>query len=282
MHMDRIYRDDTPPRPALTAHQLVERMDREGIEIGVLLPLESPEGSWGYFLTEEAVAARDLYPERLIAFVCVDPRYPRVEQFIRYFVEERGCRGFGEHVNGLPFDDPLNKRIYACCADLGLPLLFEIDRHYCADEEGLPRLETCLKEFREVTFVGHGPAFWSAFSADDPRGTYPPGPVRPVGAVDRLLAEHDNLYADLSAGSGYNAMTREVEGAPGACRLEGQRVNGSMVALRQVSGRRRPNRSLSWFCCLLSRSSSAPAALRLAIGRSGAGRRATPSRPKCP
>lgn len=211
MHMGRIYRDQTPPRPALTAHQLVERMDREGIEIGVLLPLESPEGSWGYFLTEEAVAARDLYPERLIAFVCVDPRYPRVEQFIRYFVEERGCRGFGEHVNGLPFDDPLNKRIYACCADLGLPLVFEIDRHYCADEEGLPRLETCLKEFREVTFVGHGPAFWSAISADDPRGTYPPGPVRPGGAVDRLLAEYDNLYADLSAGSGYNAMTRDPE-----------------------------------------------------------------------
>jgi len=35
--------------------------------------------------------------------------------------------------------------------------------------------------------------------------------VQPGGAVDRLLAEYDNLYADLSAGSGYNAMTRDPE-----------------------------------------------------------------------
>lgn len=210
-HMGNLYREGYPKRPPFTVHQLIDRMNREGIDVGVLLPLESPEGSWGYFLTEEAVAARDLYPERLIAFVNVDPRYPSAAAFIDFQVHRNGCKGFGEHVNGLAFDDPLNKVIYAKCDEYALPLVFEINDTLCFDDPGLPRLEACLKEFRNVAFVGHGPAFWSAISREDPRQGYPKGPVAPGGAVDRLLAEYDNLYADLSAGSGYNAMTRDPE-----------------------------------------------------------------------
>ncbi len=211
VHMGNLFREAYPARPPLTVRQLVDWMDRVGIEVGVLLPLESPEGAWGYFLNEEAVAARNTYPERLIAFLCVDPRYPRAAEHIDYFVEKHGCRGFGEHVNGLAFDDPLNKVIYAKCNEHRLPLVFEINAGLCHDEPGLPRLASCLREFPDVMFVGHGPAFWSAISADDPREGYPTGRVKPGGAVDRLMAEYDNLYADLSAGSGYNAMTRDPE-----------------------------------------------------------------------
>jgi len=212
VHMGNMYRERYPANQPLSAQQLIDRMNREGIEISVLLPLESPEGSWGYFLTEEAVAARDLYPERLIAFVCVDPRYPLAADFIDFFVKERGCKGFGEHVNGLAFDDERNKVIYAKCDEYGLPLVFDMNPDLCYDEVGLPRLEACLKEFRNVRFVGHGPSFWTAISGDDDRkGGYPHRPITPGGAVDRLLAQYENLYADLSAGSGYNAMTRDPE-----------------------------------------------------------------------
>ncbi|MGD8237885.1 MAG: amidohydrolase family protein [Armatimonadota bacterium] len=211
VHLGVMYRELYPEAVPLTVHQLIDRMNREGIEIGVLLPLESPEGRWGYFLTEEAVQARDMYPERLIAFVCVDPRYPQAAELIEHFVTRHGCRGFGEHVNGLAFDDERNKVIYAKCDEHGLPLDFEINTHLCFDEVGLPRLESCLREFPNVKFVGHGPAFWSAISADDPRAGYPKEPVKPGGALDRLLADYANLYADLSAGSGYNAMTRDPD-----------------------------------------------------------------------
>jgi hypothetical protein len=212
VHLGNMYREEYPQRSPLSVHQLIDRMNREGIEISVLLPLESPEGSWGYFLAEEAVAARDMYPERLIAFTCVDPRYPRAAEHIDYFVERHGCKGFGEHVNGLAFDDERNKVIYAKCDEHGLPLVFEINPDLCFDEVGLPRLEACLREFRNVKFVGHGPSFWAAISGDDDgRGGYPKRPVAPGGAVDRLLGGYENLYADLSAGSGYNAMTRDRE-----------------------------------------------------------------------
>ena len=212
VHLGNLYRQSYPNNIGLSAHQLIERMNREGIEMSVLLPLESPEGAGGYFLTEQAIEIRDMYPERLIAFLCIDPRQSSAAAKIDVFVKHHGCKGFGEHINGLAFDDPRNKVIYAKCDEYGLPLVFEINASYCYDEVGLPRLEACLKEFPNVKFCGHGPGFWAAISGDDDgKAGYPKRPITPGGAVDRLLGEYDNLYADISAGSGYNGLTRDPE-----------------------------------------------------------------------
>jgi len=213
VHLGNLCRERYPAQQPLSVHQLVDRMNREGIDIAVLLPLESPEGSWGYLLTEQVVEARNTYPERFVAFLCVDPRYPLAEQFIDHFVRCHGCRGFGEHVNGLAFDDPLNLRLYAKCDELALPLVFEINKTYlCHDDVGLPRLERCLRQFPAIQWCGHGPGFWAAISGDDDgRPGYPSGPITAGGAIDRLMAQFDNLYLDLSAFSGYNALTRDPE-----------------------------------------------------------------------
>jgi len=212
VHLGNIYRHDYPNTVGVSVHQLIERMNREGIETSILLPLESPEGAFGYFLTEHAVEARDMYPERLIAFLCIDPRMSRVAEQIDVFVKRYGCKGFGEHINELAFDDKRNKVIYAKCDEYGLPLVFEINVNYCYDEVGLPRLESCLKEYPNVKFCGHGPGFWAAISGDDDgKAGYPKRPIAPGGALDRLLSEYDNLYADISAGSGNNALTRDPE-----------------------------------------------------------------------
>lgn len=214
-----IMRREDPTQHPLSPHQLIDKMNRDGIDLSVLLPLESPEGGWGYLLTEDVIAARDLYPERFIAFVAADPRYPHAARQIEYFVKHHDCRGFGELVDGLPFDHELHHVIYAKCDELGLPLVFEINVDLCADELGLPKLEACLKRYRDIKWIGHGPGFWAAISGDDDgRAGYPNRPITPGGAVDRLLAEHDNLYADLSAGSGYNAMTRDPDYTDGFLR----------------------------------------------------------------
>ena len=44
---------------------------------------------------------------------------------------------------------------------------------------------------------------------------YPKGPVRPGGLTDHLLADYSNLYGDLSADSGLNAITRDPDFARG-------------------------------------------------------------------
>lgn len=223
-HMGRLYREGYPEKHYLTAAQLVDRMNRDGVDISVLLPLESPEGSWGWLLTEECVAARDEFPDRLIAFMCIDPRYPRVEELFDVCVEKYGCKGFGEHVPGMAFDDPRCKVIYRKCHEYGMPIDVEIGG-VCTDEPGLPRLEACLKEFPNCIFVGHGPGFWANISAEDVNMYgYPSEPVVSGGALDRLMAEYDNLYADLSAGSGWNAISRDPEFFDGFIERNWQRL----------------------------------------------------------
>ena len=55
-----VHLEDTVPVPRgkrleVSVHQLVDRMNREGIDKTVLLPLESPEAISGYYLTREAL-----------------------------------------------------------------------------------------------------------------------------------------------------------------------------------------------------------------------------------
>ncbi len=204
------------PWPQLTVEQLVDRMDREGIDRAVLLPMESPDTDAGPMPTEKILAAVQRYPERLIPFLHVDPRVRALEKQIEYLATEHGCKGYGEMLDGLWIDDPLHKRVYAKCTELGLPVLFDMNRLSCMDEPGLPRMEAVLQEYPDCIFIGHGPVWWVNISADAQKeGGYPQQPVVPTGAADRLLGDYDNMYADLSAGSGYNALTRDPEFTPG-------------------------------------------------------------------
>ena len=38
---------------------------------------------------------------------------------------------------------------------------------------------------------------------------YPTGPVIPGGITDRLLSDYPNMFGDMSAGSGLNALVRD-------------------------------------------------------------------------
>ena len=40
---------------------------------------------------------------------------------------------------------------------------------------------------------------------------YPTGKVKPGGLTDRMLSDYPNLYGDLSANSGRNAVARDPE-----------------------------------------------------------------------
>jgi len=195
--------------PCVTAEELIAAMDGWGIAQAAVLPLESPEVGAEYGLTAEAFAACERFPDRLIPFVGVDPRQQRALDKIRHY-HGRGARGYGEHKCGLAIDDPRSVAIYRLCGELGLPVLFHMDPGINEDEAGLPRLERVLRECADTALIAHGPGWWSAISADDDRkGGYPNGPVKPVGAADRLLSDYPNLYADISAESGHNALTRD-------------------------------------------------------------------------
>lgn len=211
-HIGRIARDSKP----LTVGVMVSNMDKLGIEKSVILPIENPEELEYYSTTEYVLAECEKYPDRLIPFCNVDPRrgmpgwdpYPIIEEY-----KERGCKGFGECLSGLPIDDPRCCKLYDACGALGLPVLHDIRYSYINyDKPGLPGFEKVLSQYSNTVFIGHGPAWWSEISAEvDPTVGYPKGKVKPGGRADILLGKYENLYADISAYSGYNALTRDPE-----------------------------------------------------------------------
>lgn len=206
-------------RGPLTAEQMLRWMDAHEIAQAWVLPLVSPE-SWFYPITPQWVFEQTApYRDRLIPFCVIDPRtinlggYDGMVDILKRYVDA-GARGFGEHKWGGPIDDPRNLDVFRACATLKLPVLFHLDSQRNTDQPGLPGLEKVLQEIPDGVFIGHAQGWWASISGDVKEGelsSYPRTKVMPGGAIDRLMDKYPNLYGDLSAGSGANAIRRDLE-----------------------------------------------------------------------
>lgn len=221
------YRAECPPADGqtqfATPEQVLRRYDELGIEKGVLLPLIGPE----VYLPQSNEEILDMCARsggRLIPFCNLDPRGMTnspdapLGKWLRHY-RDRGCKGIGEVMPNLPYLDPRCQNLFRHVEEVGFPLIFDIaDRIGGAygfyDDPGLPQLEKTLKRFPRLKILGHGPAFWAEIGpletpAD--RAGYPAYPFDREGVVPILFRRYPNLYGDLSAGSGYNALARHPE-----------------------------------------------------------------------
>ena len=202
----------------------IEMMDAAGIDKAVALCAVSPEWRYTVVPPEEVLEICAEFPDRLIPFANLDPRFlsnspkadfgPLLEAYV-----ELGAKGIGEYVPNIPFDDPLNMNFFAAVEEAGLPLTFHlaprIGGYYgLVDEAGLPRLERVLRAFPKLILLGHSQPFWAEIGVNviqnGERTPYPTGPVTP-GRLVELMRAYPNLYGDLSAGSGFRAITRDPE-----------------------------------------------------------------------
>lgn len=204
---------------SLSAEDLLRWMDGHDVAQAVVLPLISPE-AWDHPITTGFVLKQTApHRDRLLPFCSIDPRTPNLGSYeakrdllLRY--RDAGARGFGEHKPGVAIDDPRNLELFKACAEVGFPVLVHIDNVRNTDKPGLPGLERVLTEVPDGVFIGHAQGWWASISGDvmqDQLQRYPSGPVTPGGALDRLFAKYPNLYGDLSAGSGANAIARNPE-----------------------------------------------------------------------
>ncbi|MBQ7651675.1 MAG: amidohydrolase family protein [Victivallales bacterium] len=204
---------------------ILELYDAHGIERGVLMPLIGPE----VYLpqsNEEILETCRLYPGRFIPFCNLDPRgignSPKTDfsPWLSWY-RDHGFKGIGEFMPNLPFTHPLVLNFFRQVEEFGFPLTFDISsiiggRYGLYDDAGLPQLETCLKAFPKLNIIGHGPAFWNEIGPIEPgdeRDNYIRRPVRSEGVLYRLFRDNPNLWADLSAGSAFFALTRDKENA---------------------------------------------------------------------
>lgn len=204
---------------ALTAEALLRWMDAHQIAQAIVLPLVSPESS-SYPLTSDFVLAQTArHSDRLVPFCSIDPRTSfsgskkgLVEMLKRYI--DAGAKGFGEHKPGVKIDSLQNLALFAACAEAKLPVLFHLDNERNADVPGLPGLAKALGATPDLPFIAHGPGWWASISGGVTQaelGGYPRGEVSEGGAIDALMDKFPNLYGDLSAGSGANAIRRDLK-----------------------------------------------------------------------
>ena len=206
------------------AEMMFDFYEKLNIEMGVLLPIVSPEAQLCVLPSENSKYLADKYPDRFLWFCNVDPRSlsNSKDSDLGYLLEHYkslGAKGVGELTSNLYTDDPKTDNLFGFCAELDLPVTIHIapsvDGHYgIIDELGLPRLEKMLKKHPKLRIFGHSQYFWSEIGEnnDEIRGTYPKGKVK-EGRLHYLLRNYENLFCDLSAGSGANALMRDREHA---------------------------------------------------------------------
>jgi len=202
------------PFGKVTLDVLISYLNALNIRKAVVLPLFS----WNVNVlmpTEYVLEAVSNCPDRLIPFCAAEVREQCFDDRVKRYVEV-GCRGFGEHTSKLPIDHELNLHLYRLCGRLEIPILIHLafgDREVygAMDSPSLDGLERVVREHSDVDFILHGPGWWSCMSADLPAEAYPKTPVNGRGRTVCLLQSYDNLYGDLSASSGYNALNRDIE-----------------------------------------------------------------------
>jgi len=154
-------------------------------------------------------------PGRFIWFTSADVTKPDAERTLTQAVKS-GAQGFGEMKFHVAADGPELRRMYALAADLRVPILIHFQEVDHTPNEGTwstgyaKVFESILKAYPNTTFIGHADAFWANVSADyHDEAVYPGGPVARGGVTDRWLADYANLFGDLSAVSGNNALARD-------------------------------------------------------------------------
>ncbi|HEY3129468.1 MAG TPA: amidohydrolase family protein [Acidobacteriota bacterium] len=202
-----------------THEQLLVHQQRHQVTTTILLPIEGwmiQGGStyvtdWALVVggNRDSAQVEKENPGKFLRFASADPSLSRAMDVIRGNLL-RGAIGIGEMKYPVAVDSPEMHRVYKLAEEMRLPVLlhFEHDTY----NTGIERFGPILKAYPRVNFIGHAQTWWGNVSADlNPLELYPKGPVKKGGLTDRLLADYPNIYGDLSAGSGLNALTRDPD-----------------------------------------------------------------------
>lgn len=117
----------------------------------------------------------------------------------------------GEQKFGVECDSAENQLLYALAAEYRVPVLMHFQ--HGTYNLGFERLHKMLEKFPKTNFIGHAQTWWANIDKNhsDQNVLYPKGKVTAGGLTDRYLADYPNIFADMSAGSGLNSLTRDED-----------------------------------------------------------------------
>jgi predicted TIM-barrel fold metal-dependent hydrolase len=124
-----------------------------------------------------------------------------------------GAVAVAEQKFGIECDSPEIQDIYKLASDYRVPVLMHWQ--HGTYNFGFERFHKMLEKYPRTVFIGHAQTWWANIDLNQKDQTvlYPKGKVTPGGTTDRYLRDYPNMYGDMSAGSGLNALTRDEEHA---------------------------------------------------------------------
>lgn len=178
---------------------LVATMDRTGVDMGVLLPIDIEDPELGESSTEWIVEQARKFPDRLIPFANINPLQPDATGVLVRYIQEYGCKGLKLHppLHDFRLDDPAVLPVLRIAGDLGIPVLTHTGPIFVRNSAlrygyALP-IDDLARACPETTIIlAHGD---------------------PLGDSAVLAGKHPNVYIDISI-----VIPRLTEVMPGILR----------------------------------------------------------------
>ncbi len=159
--------------------------------------------------TADAKAIADANPGRYLwganEITDLDSAPAEIEKWLK-----QGACIIGEQKFDVECDSAASQKLYELAAAYNVPILmhFQFERY----NRGYERLHTMLAKHPKTIFIGHAQTVWANINKDAvQKDLYPKGKVTPGGMTDHYLADYPNFFADMSAGSGLNALERDED-----------------------------------------------------------------------
>jgi predicted TIM-barrel fold metal-dependent hydrolase len=206
---------------ARTDEQMLAHQEAMGITTTILLPSGRPANSAS---THEGVSnglqaqaggnaecylfAREHKKQFKFGACAVPDATDAVYELEKYL--KLGAVVIGELKFGVECDAPQMHKIYQLAQHYDVPVLMHWQHQMY--NYGFDRFYKILEQYPTVNFIGHAQTWWANIDKNNIDQTilYPTGSVTPGGLTDRYLSDYPNMYGDLSAGSGLNALTRDA------------------------------------------------------------------------
>ena len=188
---------------ALVAHQRAM-----GITTSVLLPAGRKYGlAAGAGGNDTVVRVVKQHPKEFVFFANELPDIPEADGEIRKYLKA-GAIGIGEQKFPVDADSVHIQKIAAIAQEFRVPVLLHFEHgNY---NFGVDKFYKILDKYPNVNFIGHAQTWWGNIDKNhDQKVMYPKTKVTPGGWTDKYLSDYPNMFGDLSAGSGLNALTRD-------------------------------------------------------------------------
>jgi uncharacterized protein len=230
--------DPTPAEPIIDIHQHTNYHDRDnsrllshqramGVTKTILLPAGSlvrrPSTNDGKYNglggakaggNDTVVEMARKYPQEFYFGANEVTDLPEARAEIEKYLKLGGVI-IGEQKFSVECDSRESRILYDLAADYQVPILLHFQ--HGTYNLGFERFDKILAKHPKTNFIGHAQTWWANIDKNhaDQKTLYPKGTVTPGGWTDRYLADYPNMFADMSAGSGLNALTRDEEHARG-------------------------------------------------------------------